>query len=930
MSNHQHSRVASRAVRAQTIRYTVLAQAVALAFVGSTSAYAQQAPAAQELNTVTVTGIRRGIEAAITIKKDSTSIVEAISAEDIGKLPDSTVAESISRLPGVAAQRNKSTGKAQGVSVRGMPPDFASGLLNGREQASTGDSRALELDQFPAELLGSITIYKTPDASIIGQGISATIAQRTIKPLDFAKRTFAVSLRGSKVGIDAGEGTQSGKGDRASLSYVDQFADRTFGVAVGLTRFNERGGGQQKFNSWGDTTIKFNGVEGKAPNGFGSDTENLTQKRNGAMLLLQYKPNKNFETSFDVFYSSGSTTLKKTGLESPVGGGSAGRYDPAGTITAATFANGIATSGTITDYKAVIRNHAEDGSDKLTALGWNGKLNNIAGSGWGAALDLSQSKVTRDSQRFETTAGLPGNAARLDTLSWSGFNGTNFDAVKYTTGLNYSDRSVIKLTDVMGWGGNPSSPQAGYLAFPKVSDKINQIRATASRDLELGPVNKIDLGINVTDRKKDRSTKEGRLVIKGNDPFAVADVPGTGVGVAGVLGIPVVAFNPIGTLGTIYEQAEKIDKDIQKKTWNVKEKVTTAYAMGGLEGSFYRGNVGVQFVNTKQTGTGTNASVCSGDTAFTCPTVLVSGGTSFTDVLPSLNLAFDVASEQVVRFGLAKVVARPNMADMRGGLDFSFSQAKDGQPAQYAGSGGTPELKPFKATAIDLSYEKYFGNKGYVSAAVFAKKIDTYILNVPRPFDFAPYIVGAAQGPTQGILTRPYNGDGGNIKGIELAVNIPFSLFTPVLDGFGAQLNSSSVSSNLELPISAFGVSGASDKVLNIPLPGLSRQVSNLRLYYERSGVQVQVAARKRSSFLGEISDYQDNKQLTFIRGETTVDFQAGYTFESGALKGLGFLFQGNNLSNAKLRRFNGDPAAGDSETVKYGKTYLLGVNYKF
>jgi iron complex outermembrane recepter protein len=917
--------------RAQAVRYTVLAHAIGVAFLASNTADAQQAT--QELGTVTVTGIRRGIEAAISIKKDSTSIVEAISAEDIGKLPDSTVAESISRLPGVAVQRNKSTGKAQSVSVRGLPPDFAGGLLNGREQASTGDSRGLELDQFPAELLGSILIYKTPDATIIGQGISATINQRTIKPLDFAGRTFAASLRGSKTGISVGEGAETGKGDRASLSYVDQFANRTVGLAIGLTRFNEKGGGQQKFNAWGGwaADVDYKGSKVKVPGGFTADTEKLDLKRDGAMVLLQYKPNKNFETSLDIFTSSGSTTLKKTGLEGAIGGLSAGPYDPSGKITTATVSNGVATSGTIDEYKGVIRNHAEDGSDKLVAVGWNGKFSNIGGSAWGAALDLSQSKVKKDSQRFETTAGLPGNATKLDTISWSGYDGTNFDAVKYTTGLNYSDRNAVRLTDVMGWSGGVKSPQAGYLAFPKVTDTINQFRASASRDLELGPLNKVDLGINVTDRKKGRSTKEGRLVIIGGDPYGTAAVPGTGTSVAGTTGLPIVEFNPIGSLGTIYEQVEKLDKDIQKKTWTVNEKVTTAYAMGGLDGGFYRGNVGFQFVNTKQSSTGSNSSACTGNTVETCPPIIASGGTKYNDVLPSLNLAFDVASEQVVRLGLAKVIARPNMADMRSSLDFSYdNKVVNGKPIGYTGSGGSPDVKPFKASALDLSYEKYFGNKGYFSAALFAKKIDTYVLNVPRPFDFAPYIVGPVLGSTQGILTKPYNGDGGNIKGIELAVNVPFSLFAPALDGFGVQLNSSSTSSNLELPVSAFGVDGVDGKVLNIPLPGLSRRVSNLRVYYEKSGIQLQVAARKRSSFLGEISDFQDNKQLTFIRGETTVDLQAGYTFETGALKGLGFVAQANNLTNSKLRRFNGDPTAGDSETVKYGKTYIFGLSYKF
>jgi iron complex outermembrane receptor protein len=159
------------------------------------------AQAQAQTQTVTVTGIRSAIESAISAKKSADNIVEAISAEDIGKLPDATVAESVARLPGVTAQRNKITGRASSISVRGMSPDFNGATLNGREQASTGDSRGVEFDQFPAELLSQVLIYKTPDAGLVGQGLSSTIDLRTVRPLDFPKRAVAVSYREQKTGI---------------------------------------------------------------------------------------------------------------------------------------------------------------------------------------------------------------------------------------------------------------------------------------------------------------------------------------------------------------------------------------------------------------------------------------------------------------------------------------------------------------------------------------------------------------------------------------------------------------------------------------------------------------------------------------------------------------------------------------------------------
>src|SRR6185369_3328416 len=163
------------------------------------------------------------IESSIPIKKESTSIVESITAEDIGKLPDVSIGESIARLPGLAAQRVN--GRAQVISIRGLAPDFTTTLLNGRAQASSGDNRAVEFDQYPSELLSSVVIYKTPDAAISGMGLSGTADLRTVRPLAFGKRAIALNIRGE---LDSGGGRNadiSKYGWRGTASYIDQNAD---------------------------------------------------------------------------------------------------------------------------------------------------------------------------------------------------------------------------------------------------------------------------------------------------------------------------------------------------------------------------------------------------------------------------------------------------------------------------------------------------------------------------------------------------------------------------------------------------------------------------------------------------------------------------------------------------------------------------------
>ena len=915
--------------------------------IAAAGATAQQAQQPQQLETVTVTGIRKGIEAAISIKKNSDSIVDAISAEDIGKLPDNSVAESVSRLPGVAVQRNKSTGKASTISIRGMSPDFNGSLFNGREQASTGDSRSPEFDVYPAEVLSGIVVHKTPDATLVGQGLSSTVNLTTVQPLNFATRVLAGGYRHSKTGVSSGA-PEEGKGDKYSFSYIDQFADRTIGVALAVTRLDEKNNQQLKFDSWGGwaADAPYNGATVKVPGGFKADVETNDNKRDAVLGVFQFKPNKNFKSTVDFFRSNGTNKLKRTGLEGAIPGGASGagslsdQYDPPGVLSAATITNGVATSGTMSNYKAVIRNHLTTDKDKLTNVGWNSDLR--LNDDWSVNLDLSSSKGTRHTNRYETTAGQAGNtpASQLSSISWTGYTGNNFQDVRYKTSLDFSSPNVAKLTDVEGWSGGPSSPQAGYLANPVTTDKINNVRLAFTNTTEFGPIKATTFGVNASDRKKIRTSDEYRLVIKGGDPYGAASIPNGKTVIASYSGVPIISWDPTGSENSIYDLVNKVDEPIRVKFWDVKEKVTTAYVKGDLDGELfgfnYRGNVGLQVVSTDQHGGGysVDRNKCTGNTAASCPADYVYGDKSYTDVLPSLNLAFDLGGDQVVRLGVAKVLARPVMNDLRAGLSFNLSTPTNGDPAQLSGGGGNPQLSPFRAKSFDLSYEKYFGKKGVISVAGFYKKLDSYILNIGRRFDFTPYVTASTPLPPSGskigILTSPFNGSGGNIKGVELNADIPFSLVTSWLDGFGLQLNHSDTKSSVKLPVTGFN--GADLGNLDIPMPGLSRKVTNAKLYYEANGFQIGVARKYRSKFLGEIRDYEDTKKLTFVKGEAIVDLQVAYEFQTGWMKGLSVNFSAQNLGNTEFQRYLPDANGNENivESVKYGKTYLLGVNYKF
>ena len=386
----------------------------------------------------------------------------------------------------------------------------------------------------------------------------------------------------------------------------------------------------------------------------------------------------------------------------------------------------------------------------------------------------------------------------------------------------------------------------------------------------------------------------------------------------------------------------------------VTEKITTAFASANLDGKLfglpYTGNIGLQVIDTKQSASGNTVdqSQCKGITVATCKYNFETISDSYVKLLPSVNLSFDLGDDKMIRVGAGKQLSRPNMDNMRDSVSFNLPAVSAPDPVtgivppqRLTGFVGNPKLRPYEARALDVSFEKYFGKKGIISAAFFYKKIDNYIINVSEQFDYKNYTSattplpteGPYKGSTVGAATRPVNSDGGSLKGIELAANLPFSLLTPVLDGFGANLNYSYTTSSVALPTSGFVTQNNAPvfvgAVTTMTLPGLSKNVARVRLYYENRGFQVSYAIRSRSAFVGQILDYRGDPQFTHLNKETIADVQGSYEFQSDYLKGLSVFLQANNLTNSPFQEYMVTPDI-ITTSRKYGKNYAAGVTYKF
>jgi len=276
--------------------------------------HAQQADAPQDsspaVEEVIIQGTyQKSLRSALELKRNSDSVIEAISAEDIGQLPDTSITESLARLPGVAQDRDRGNGSQ--ISIRGMGGQLGLTTLNGREVATVEEDRNVRYDQFPAELINAAQVYKTPQAKMIEGGLSGTVNLETIAPLDYDERLIAVNVRASlyEQGQDIDDAYNSGLGHRFSLAYIDKFADDTLGVAVGIAGQSQAIATQRaELWNYGDTwhNTQWNDTEGKnfnAPWGGAALVRGGKDSRIGAMGVIEWEPNVNFNLNYDLFYS---------------------------------------------------------------------------------------------------------------------------------------------------------------------------------------------------------------------------------------------------------------------------------------------------------------------------------------------------------------------------------------------------------------------------------------------------------------------------------------------------------------------------------------------------------------------------------------------------------------------------------------------------
>lgn len=913
-------RSASHTVSAGVFRRTALSVAIAAALPGtavSTSAHAQEV-----IEEVIVTGFRRSLQDSISVKRDHSSIVEVVSAEDIGKLPDSSIAEAIARLPGLAAQRLD--GRASRVTIRGFGENESSTTFNGREQVSIGDNRGVEFDLYPSEIMNGVVVYKTPDASLNTEGIAGVIDLQTVSPLDTPAR-FQASFQHEMTSLDKLNPDGDDRGNRASISYVGQFADDTIGIAFAHSTI-ESPNQEERWNAWGYPEFSVQEETYSILGGAKPFVRSSTLDRDSTMMVLQAQPNDRLNITADALYVDFSDQKILRGIEVPFAWGQGSiSADTAIVDPGTNFVSAATTSG----QRVVVRNDYEERNAKLKSYGLNAEyeINNR----WSLEADVSRSEVERDIWSLESYAGTgrgdsQGTPDDIRYVLSPGGAGAVF-----TPGLDYSDPGLIMLGGPLTWGWQQSlnekfgivgtslenTAQDGFINAPEIDDELTALKIAATQQLENDFVSSIEYGFSYREREKTKRSRGFFMTLNAfPDLLAVPGEYSEGSVNLDFIGMGnMIAYDSRGMVADgFFDLTPETGAGHSTKSWTVEEEVTSLYVKANLETQLgdmpVSGNFGLRYVQTDQSSNGTalNAGV----------PIPTRQSHDYDHLLPSLNLTLSLTEEQSIRLGLAQTLARPRMDEMNASVSLNINQTPDGNGNFVVANGGNPALQPREATGFDLTYENYFAAEGYFSLAYFYKDLQEWT------FD------GVAQVPATNFLDNPpspnatanfkTNGGDGDLQGWEATLSLPFNVFSETLDGFGLIASHTDIDSDI------------TDQNGNpFQLPGLSESIQNATVYYENYGLQVRVSARKRDDFKGDVYGIGFDTVQVDIEGETIVDAQIGYDFSGSGIEWLQGLFvyvQGLNLSDEPFVSTQGS-ALMIRDYQDYGKTYLLGLNYK-
>lgn len=938
---------------------------------------AAAAPAPDPNTVVVVTGLRKSLQSAISIKKNASGVVDAINAEDIGKFPDTNLAESIQRIPGVTIDRNN--GEGSRVTVRGFGPEYNLITLNGRSMPggvsynSQSASRSFDFENISADGISGVSVYKTGRADVPSGGIGSTIDIRTARPFDYktmqatlqVKGTDDTTLNKTKVTPEI-SGLFSDTFDNGHLGFLvngdySQRDSRLEQVFIGawlpdvvpnsganITSSNTNPGG----HTWAPQNENF------------MYTDHFRTRVNG-QAVLQWRPMDTLVMTADYTY----TLYKETAQNHEAGAW----FTYGGDLHNAT----INSNGTVTNFEDAGADLSfQDSNDKYRnenkSTGFNAK--------WDASDNLTLTFDASDSTAVSGHGAGGNNAFALIGFqdAQPGYNDAIFSAKQFCTCNLDIPKTTYVFTPGHSYDNLTTSNLAGLFAEDNANyfrTEIKQVRADALwRNRSDNALKSLKFGVEDTQFSTVAESWQDQLSLGFYGDTGKMNIPYTKVSTAGMFS----GFTGGGQTSVPYMYTYNLDDAVKAGAsqygwqWgipavplnndHIREDTKAVYAQADFAADFngmqFKALAGIRYEHTDVTASSlVQVPQAIVQTSATEYFTQFASGSTFSDVkkqynefLPSLDTSLALRDNLILRASYSKTITRSDLTDMVGTQAFS-SDPKVGARTINAGN---PGLLPYESNNVDLTAEWYPDKDTYFTVNYFSKWVDNFLTTSTTTVQ-VPGLTDPAQGPraqqaktelaakgnsnpsSQDIFQQMSIDAGGASQFTGTSADpvitwqetMPTNANSVVLHGwelaaqhvfgdtgFGFQANISIPTGGAHFDNASLGNQFA--------LPGLSKSY-NLVAFYDKNGIQGRIAYTHRSQFLSAIGQPYVANEPQYTEAYGQLDASASYDFN----RHLSVFFDGLNLTNASLR-IHGRYTEQLVSAQVYGARYQVGVKYKF
>lgn len=874
---------------------------------------------------IVVRGVRGSLLRSIQAKRDAGTIVDAISAEELGKFPNRNVAEALANIPGVTVGRD-GRGEGRDITIRGLGQNFAITTLNGRILPTDGADRSFAFDVLPSEIISGAEVQKAVQASALEGSIGGNVDLRTARPLDRPGMHASVAIEGQYNDL-----VEKG-GFKISGVFSTSFADGTMGILVGASynkyKFRTDNLGEYSIT---DGTEAAYGVDFDRDGQINPDADGPAfiwpdyysvgyvrgeRERIGSAGSFQWKPSSSFELTIDGLYSRYDVTqhnYRSSNYLNPLGDDGSLRWDPA---SIETDANHVVTNFAIDDLVTEVLTTDEPRKSETYQIG--GHIDWRATDRLKFALDgyLGKARDDTGGQNRFVVAGILGASAEFATRA----GGIPDLAVTIPGG-----RTLDQATN--------DDFRAHYIGIQgqDIEDRTKGVKLDGAYELG-GAFKSIAFGVAWTDRTKTVTTIDNQYTTSCNYcgyPFTFgelgADVvrPGNSGGILSKLSGNFPRNFPSFAIDTYLAALPKADNNpailnpnscldatgatipgctlspypagystqvIEPNlpaSYRIKERTWAGYAQINFAGSRWRGDVGARLVSTKVSSTGYGATIASiipragtqdNDVNFN-PVDAINGGGDYTRLLPAANFAYDLTDGLRLRLAASQAISRPTFGEL--------SPAKDATSAQSGTyiiyDAGNPNLKPTEADQLDASLEFYPSNRLALTLAGFYKHITNFVSTVPVDVTITPTAQPANQQQAFPFVEyQVVNGDAADVYGVELGGQYFLD------NGFGVQANLT------------YNRSRAKSGDVTTDLPGAIPFSANAKLFYEKNGIGAQVSYSYQSRFV-----YAQSGNLGYLPVKEDPYHEMSASLSYDVTKNLSVYVQGSNLLGSDIQRFN-------------------------